>query len=170
MGPDAVCVQRRPWSACAIAQADLGLRCPLTQSMESVVYVDEQKLSIGQIASTQTLILTFAVRHWHKHLFPTLHINYRIYPPYSDRQARANDEDAALCCVSSMSILFDQTCLSKYLNKRQVVVSVKNLFWACAVNVLKFEILCAILFLPKFYFYALIPYKYFLEKQRYTPW
>ena len=30
-GPYAICGQRRPWSACAYAQADLGLRCPLTE-------------------------------------------------------------------------------------------------------------------------------------------
>ena len=36
--------KRRPWSACAYAQADLGLRCPLTESGDSVVYVDEQKM------------------------------------------------------------------------------------------------------------------------------
>ena len=41
--PYAICGQRRPWSACAFAQADLGLRCPLKESMDTVVhvYVDE---------------------------------------------------------------------------------------------------------------------------------
>ena len=33
-----------PRSACAIAQADLGLRCPLTESMDILVYVKEQRM------------------------------------------------------------------------------------------------------------------------------
>ena len=44
-GPYPICGQRRPWSACAFAQADLGLRCPLTESMDIVVYVDKQRMS-----------------------------------------------------------------------------------------------------------------------------
>ena len=43
--PYVICVQRRPWSACAFAQADPGLRCPLTQSADNIVYADEQKMS-----------------------------------------------------------------------------------------------------------------------------
>ena len=35
-------VQRRPWSACANAQADLGLRCLLTESMDTVVCVNRE--------------------------------------------------------------------------------------------------------------------------------
>ena len=31
-------------SACAKAQADQGLRCPLTESMDIVVHVDEQRI------------------------------------------------------------------------------------------------------------------------------
>ena len=34
--------KRRPRSACAFVQADLGLRCPLTDSMDTVVGVGEQ--------------------------------------------------------------------------------------------------------------------------------
>ena len=43
----AICGQRRPWLACANAQADLGLSCPLTESMATLVdslvhvYVDK---------------------------------------------------------------------------------------------------------------------------------
>ena len=44
-GPYAICGQRRPWSACAFAQADQGLRCPLKESMDTVVYVDEYRKS-----------------------------------------------------------------------------------------------------------------------------
>ena len=43
-GPYAICGQRSPWSACAQAQAELGLRFPLTESGDNVVYVDEQKV------------------------------------------------------------------------------------------------------------------------------
>ena len=35
--PYVICGQRRLWSACANAQADQGLRCPLTVSMDAVV-------------------------------------------------------------------------------------------------------------------------------------
>ena len=45
-GPYAICGQRRPWSACTLAQADLGLRCSLTESLDTVVYVDEQRVSV----------------------------------------------------------------------------------------------------------------------------
>ena len=44
-GTYTICGQCRPRSACAIAQADLGLRCPLTESMDTIVYVDEQRVS-----------------------------------------------------------------------------------------------------------------------------
>ena len=44
-GPYAICGQRRPWSACANAQADQGLRCPLTKSMYVTVYVMEHRMS-----------------------------------------------------------------------------------------------------------------------------
>ena len=43
-GPYAICGQRRSKSACANAQADLGLRCPLTELMDILVYVDEQRM------------------------------------------------------------------------------------------------------------------------------
>ena len=42
-GLEAVCRQRRFRSACAYAQTDQGLRCPLTESMDTV-YVDEQRM------------------------------------------------------------------------------------------------------------------------------
>ena len=43
--PYVICGQRRPRSACAFAQADQGLRCPLTESMDTIIYFDEQKMS-----------------------------------------------------------------------------------------------------------------------------
>ena len=43
-GPYVICGQRRPWSACVYAQAALGLRCPLTESVDTVVYVNEEKM------------------------------------------------------------------------------------------------------------------------------
>ena len=43
-GPYAVCGQSRPRSACAFAQAELGLRCPLIASMDTASYVDEQRM------------------------------------------------------------------------------------------------------------------------------
>ena len=43
-GTYASCGQRRPWSACANAHADLGLSCPLTESMDNIVYVKEQRM------------------------------------------------------------------------------------------------------------------------------
>ena len=44
-GPYTVCGQRRAWSACANAQADQDLSCPLAELMNIVVYVDEQRMS-----------------------------------------------------------------------------------------------------------------------------
>ena len=44
-GPYVICGQRRPRSACAYAQTDLGLHCLLTEGMDTVVYVDEQRMS-----------------------------------------------------------------------------------------------------------------------------
>ena len=38
-GPYAIYGQCRPRSACAFAQADQGLHCPLTKSMDTIVYV-----------------------------------------------------------------------------------------------------------------------------------
>ena len=44
-GTYAVCEQRRPKSACtAFVQADQGLRCSLTESMDTVIDVDEQRM------------------------------------------------------------------------------------------------------------------------------
>ena len=31
--------------SCAYAQADLGLHCPLTESVDTVVYVDKERMS-----------------------------------------------------------------------------------------------------------------------------
>ena len=42
--PYAVCGQHRPWSACAFMQAKQGLRFPLTESVDTVVNVNEQKM------------------------------------------------------------------------------------------------------------------------------
>ena len=44
-GPYVICGQRRAWSACAYAKADQGLRYPLTESVDTMVYVDKQKMS-----------------------------------------------------------------------------------------------------------------------------
>ena len=40
----AICRHCRPRSACAIAQADQGLHCMLTESMDTVVYVNKQRM------------------------------------------------------------------------------------------------------------------------------
>ena len=73
--PNAICGQRRPWLACAFAQADLGLRSPLTESMDTVVCFDKQRLSWLNCTDAQP-IWTVTVRMKHKGLFPTLHIMY----------------------------------------------------------------------------------------------
>ena len=52
-GPYAICRQRRAWSACAFAQADLDLRCPLTESADTEVYVDEQKMPRSDCTDAQ---------------------------------------------------------------------------------------------------------------------
>ena len=42
--PYAVCGQCRTKSACTFTQADMGFRCPLTESMDTVIYIDEQRM------------------------------------------------------------------------------------------------------------------------------
>ena len=42
-GPYRICKQRRSRSASAVAHADQGLRCPLTESMGTVEYVGDQR-------------------------------------------------------------------------------------------------------------------------------
>ena len=44
-GQYAICGQRRPRSACAIAQPDQYLRSTLTETVDTVVYFDEQSMS-----------------------------------------------------------------------------------------------------------------------------
>ena len=44
-GPYAHCGQWRPWLACAFGQANQGIRCPFTDSMYTIVYVEEQRMS-----------------------------------------------------------------------------------------------------------------------------
>ena len=43
-GPYALYGQHRPRSACAFAQADLGLRCLISESVDTIVYVDKQRM------------------------------------------------------------------------------------------------------------------------------
>ena len=43
--PFASCGQHRPKSACTNVQADLGFCCPFTDIMDTVVYVDKQRMS-----------------------------------------------------------------------------------------------------------------------------
>ena len=54
----------------AHAQADQGLRCPLKESKDTVVYVGEQRTS----GCMRILIWAFAVRIWHQGLFLVLRI------------------------------------------------------------------------------------------------
>ena len=48
-------------------QADLSLRCPLTDSLYTVVYVDKQRMSTSHCTYAHVPI-------WHKGLFPSLGI------------------------------------------------------------------------------------------------
>ena len=43
-GPYAIYRQGKPWSTWAFMQADQGFHCPLTGSMDTLVYVEEQGL------------------------------------------------------------------------------------------------------------------------------
>ena len=60
----------------------MGLHCPLTESMGTVVYVDKQRIYIvyaddqGKPRSDCMLIWTFTVRLWHKS--PFLHVAHQI--------------------------------------------------------------------------------------------
>ena len=75
-GPYTICVQRRHTSACSFAQADLGRRCPLTESADTVANVDEQRISRSDSTRMRMLIWTFTVRIWLKGPFPTFDTNY----------------------------------------------------------------------------------------------
>ena len=79
--PYAICGQHRPWSACAYAQADLDLRCPLTdsESIDIVVYVNEQRMSRSECTDAHAH-LDIRCSHRHKGLFPTLcnMLNYGV--------------------------------------------------------------------------------------------
>ena len=68
MGPYAICGPRRPRSACAFAQADLGLRCQLIKSTDTVEMSTNTECP-DQTARMRMLIWTFAVRIWGKGLF-----------------------------------------------------------------------------------------------------
>ena len=70
-GPYAVCILRMPRSACAFAQADLGIRCPLTESMNIVVYVTNRECS-DQTARMRTHSWTIAVHILYKGLLTKL--------------------------------------------------------------------------------------------------
>ena len=80
-GPDAIRVQRRPWSTCAIAQVDLDRRCPPTESMDIVVYMSTSRECPDQTVRVHTLIWPHAVNIWHKGIFPcdaSYAINYLV--------------------------------------------------------------------------------------------
>ena len=81
------CGQHRPWSACTFTQADQGIRCPLTESMDTVVYVDEQRRMscLDQIAPMRKLILTFAVRISFSHLAYNMNKKLHTYTQNSDQ-------------------------------------------------------------------------------------
>ena len=49
-GPYAICGQCWPWSACAKAQADLGLRCPLLETMDTEKYMSTNRECSDQTA------------------------------------------------------------------------------------------------------------------------
>ena len=75
-GHCAICGQRRPRSACAKAQADQGIHCPLTVSMDTVVYarMSTNRESSDQTARMRTLIWAYFVRKLYKGLFRVLSI------------------------------------------------------------------------------------------------
>ena len=67
-GPHVLCGQHGPCSACAFVQAQVGapvgLDYTLTESVDTVVYVDERRSD--QTARMRMLIWTYLVRKLHK--------------------------------------------------------------------------------------------------------
>ena len=55
-----------------LAQADLNLRCPLTESMDSVVYVDEQKHSRSDCINAHAHL---DICCWHE---PFSHVEHQL--------------------------------------------------------------------------------------------
>ena len=76
----AISGQRRPRSACAYAQADRGLHCPLTELMDIVVYVDEERMSRPDCTDTH-VHLGLCCLHMAHGPFPKLHIIW-LWRPY----------------------------------------------------------------------------------------
>ena len=72
--------QRRPRSACAYAQADRGLHCPLTELIDKVVYVDEERMSRPDCTDTH-VHLGLCCLHMVYGPFPKLHIVW-LWRPY----------------------------------------------------------------------------------------
>ena len=59
-GPYAHCGQRRRWPACTLSQADLGLCYPLTESMDTVVYADKQRIFRSELRMRMLISSLFA--------------------------------------------------------------------------------------------------------------
>ena len=74
--PYVICWPRRPWSACTFAQADLGLRYLLTESVDNAVYVTNRECS-DQNAHMSLLILNYVVIKLHKGPFCALRIKLK---------------------------------------------------------------------------------------------
>ena len=67
-----ICAQRRPRSACASAQADQGLRCPLTESLKTIECINGEQMPRWYFAHVQDesefVHFSYAQRHffaWH---------------------------------------------------------------------------------------------------------
>ena len=48
-----ICGQRRPWSACAFAQSDQGLHCPLTESLDTIECMNGEQRPGWYLAHSQ---------------------------------------------------------------------------------------------------------------------
>ena len=62
-----ICGQRRPRSACAYAQSDQGLRCPLTESLDTIESINGEQMPRRDFARDASESVHFA--HARRHLF-----------------------------------------------------------------------------------------------------
>ena len=71
-----ICGQRRPRSACASAQSDQDLRCPLTESLDTIECIN------GKLCACAVWICTFCACSKIHISLDAAHFKYRIYPSY----------------------------------------------------------------------------------------
>ena len=65
-----ICGQRRPRSACASSQSDQGLRCPLTESLDTIyIYISMEIICPDETLRMRGMNLNVHFAHARRHIF-----------------------------------------------------------------------------------------------------